>query len=148
MLALGIACTVAAVAWAYLAAGHGGYWRTSQWLPSATSPSPPGEPSRWPEVVAVIPARNEAAVLPAVLPTLLGQDYPGTLTVIVVDDCSSDGTAEAAAELRPRPGPGPRGLRVVAGAPLPPGWGPSPAVASAVPSELQSSTTMTVSAPG
>jgi hopene-associated glycosyltransferase HpnB len=122
MLGLGVACTVAAVAWVYLAVGHGGYWRTSQWLPSATSRSPLGEPARWPGVVAVIPARNEAVMLPAVLPTLLGQDYPGPLTVIVVDDCSSDGTAAVAAELGPQPGPGPRALRVVAGSPLPPGW--------------------------
>ena len=121
MLALSIACTVAAVAWAYLAVGHGGYWRTSQWLPPRTFPLA-GEPSRWPDVVAVVPARNEAAMLPAVLPTLLGQDYPGALTVIVVDDCSSDGTAEVAEELRPEPGLDTRALRVVAGAPLPPGW--------------------------
>ena len=137
MLALGVACTAAAVAWVYLAVGHGGYWRTSQWLPSATSRSPLGEPPRWPGVVAVIPARNEAEMLPAVLPTLLGQDYPGALTVIVVDDCSTDGTAEVAAGFGPPPDqpghPGPpgqpaqpgrpgRALRVVAGAPLPPGW--------------------------
>ena len=73
-------------------------------------------------MTAVIPARNEAAMLPAALPTLLGQDYPGTLTVILVDDCSSDGTAEVAGELArtvSRPG---RALRVVAGAPLPDGW--------------------------
>jgi len=122
MLALSIACTVAAVAWVYLAVGHGGYWRTSQWLPPASSPSPPGDPARWPEVVAVIPARNEAVLLPAVLPTLLGQDYPGALTVIMVDDCSSDGTAQVAREPGSSPGPGPRALRVIAGAPLPPGW--------------------------
>jgi hopene-associated glycosyltransferase HpnB len=122
MLALGVACTVAAVAWVYLAVGHGGYWRTSQWLPSAASRSPLGDPPRWPGVVAVIPARNEAVMLPAVLPTLLGQDYPGALTVIVVDDCSSDGTAAVAAGLGPAPGTAPRTLRVVAGSPLPPGW--------------------------
>jgi hopene-associated glycosyltransferase HpnB len=121
MLPLSIACAVAAVAWAYLAVGHGGYWRTSQWLPPRTS-ALAGEPSRWPDVVAVIPARNEAAMLPAVLPTLLGQDYPGALTVILVDDCSSDGTAEVAAELAPGPGVDTRVLRVVAGAPPPPGW--------------------------
>jgi hopene-associated glycosyltransferase HpnB len=60
-----------------------------------------------------------------VLPALLGQDYPGALTVILVDDCSTDGTAEVAAALGPEPGrpvrPG-RALRVLAGAPLPPGW--------------------------
>jgi hopene-associated glycosyltransferase HpnB len=124
MLVLGVACTVAAVAWVYLAVGRGGYWRTSQWLPPAASGSPLGEPPRWPGVAAVIPARNEAVMLPAVLPTLLGQDYPGALAVIVVDDCSSDGTATVAAGLAPEPGPGagPRTLRVVAGSPLPPGW--------------------------
>jgi hopene-associated glycosyltransferase HpnB len=117
MLALSVACTAAAVAWAYLVLGHGGYWRTGQRLPRAVT-----GPARWPDVAAVIPARNEAAMLPAVLPTLLGQDYPGSLTVILVDDCSTDGTAEVAAGLGPEPGRPERALRVVAGAPLPPGW--------------------------
>jgi hopene-associated glycosyltransferase HpnB len=124
MLALSVACTAAAVVWAYLVLGHGGYWRTGQRLP----PVPARSRAAWPDVVAVVPARNEAAMLPVVLPALLGQDYPGALTVILVDDCSTDGTAEAAAALGPGPGrpghparPG-RALRVLAGAPLPPGW--------------------------
>ena len=91
MLALSVACTAAAVVWAYLVIGHGGYWRTGQRLPTSPAPAPAASPDRWPDVVAVIPARNEAAMLPAVLPTLLGQDYPGSLTVILVDDCSTDG---------------------------------------------------------
>ena len=128
MLALSIACTAAAVVWAYLVLGHGGYWRTGQRLPAApaeASAQPPpaaAEPARWPDVAAVIPARNEAAMLPVVLPALLGQDYPGALTVILVDDCSTDGTAEVAAALGPEPGRPGRALRVLAGAPLPPGW--------------------------
>ncbi|HEV2253529.1 MAG TPA: glycosyltransferase [Streptosporangiaceae bacterium] len=138
MLALSVACTAAAVVWAYLILGHGGYWRTSQRLPPVQAPSPAeparaaAEPSpaaaeavRWPDVAAVIPARNEAAMLPVVLPALLGQDYPGALTVILVDDCSTDGTAGVAAALAPepsRPGQPGRALRVLAGAPLPPGW--------------------------
>ena len=120
MLALSIACTAAAAVWAYLVLGHGGYWRTGQRLPPA--PASAAEPPRWPDVAAVIPARNEAAMLPVVLPTLLGQDYPGELTVILVDDCSTDGTAEVAAALGPEPGRPGRALRVLAGAPLPPGW--------------------------
>src|SRR5580692_5680810 len=124
MLALSIACTAAAAAWAYLVLGHGGYWRTGQRLPpapaeaaakpaeAAAKPAPAeakpapavGEAARWPDVAAVIPARNEAAMLPVVLPALLGQDYPGALTVILVDDCSTDGTAEVAAALGPEPG--------------------------------------------
>jgi hopene-associated glycosyltransferase HpnB len=107
MLALSIACTVAAVAWAYLVAGHGGYWRTSEWLPRVTR-----EPEAWPDVTAVVPARNEAEMLPATLPALLGQDYPGALTVIVVDDGSSDGTGEVAARIARESG---RPLHVIAG---------------------------------
>ena len=111
MLALSIACTAAALAWAYLVAGHGGYWRTSEWLPRVT-----GEPEAWPDVVAVVPARNEAEMLPATLPALLGQEYPGALTVIVVDDGSSDGTGQVAARIAREAG---RPLRVIPGTPPP-----------------------------
>ena len=113
MLALSIACTAAAVAWVYLVAAHGGYWRTSQRLPRVS-----GEPDAWPDVVAVVPARNEAAMLPVTLPALLGQDYPGVLAVIVVDDGSSDGTGEVAAGVAATAG---RPLRVISGTPPPDG---------------------------
>jgi len=113
MLALSIACTTAAVAWVYLVAAHGGYWRTSQRLPRVS-----GEPDAWPDVVAVVPARNEAAMLPVTLPALLGQDYPGVLAVIVVDDGSSDGTGEVAAGIAATAG---RPLRVISGTPPPDG---------------------------
>ena len=64
------ACLLAAIAWAYLLAGHGGYWRTDQRLPS-----PRADPAAWPGVTAVVPARNEAAVLPFTLPSLLAQRF-------------------------------------------------------------------------
>ena len=95
-------------------------------------------PAAWPEVVAVVPARDEAAILPVTLPALLGQDYPGPFSVTLVDDGSSDGTGEVAAaigaaaarRLRALPGlPGLRGLqglRVLPGAPPPPGWAGKP----------------------
>jgi len=106
---------IAAIAWAYLLAGHGGYWRTDQRLPPASA-----DPAAWPGVTAVVPARNEAAVLPDTLPTLLGQEYPGDFSVVLVDDDSSDGTASVARALseqtkRER-------LRLVAGQPTPAGW--------------------------
>jgi hopene-associated glycosyltransferase HpnB len=113
MLAVSIACTAAAVAWLYLVAAHGGYWRTSQRLPRIS-----GEPDAWPDVVAVVPARNEAEMLPVTLPVLLGQEYPGALTVIVVDDGSSDGTGEVAARIAAGSA---RPLRVISGAPPPDG---------------------------
>ncbi|MDX8145783.1 glycosyltransferase [Lentzea sp. BCCO 10_0061] len=44
-------------------------------------------------VLAVVPARNEEATLPRLLPGLVGQ--PG-VRVVVVDDASEDGTAAVA----------------------------------------------------
>ena len=74
------------------------------------------EPAAWPEVCVLVPARNEATVLPETLPHLLAQDYPGTWRVVVVDDRSTDGTAATARrQASPR-------LVVVDGAPLPDGW--------------------------
>jgi hopene-associated glycosyltransferase HpnB len=120
MLGLSIACAAAAVAWAYLVAAHGGFWRTSQRLPRVTA-----EPLVWPDVVAVVPARNEAAMLPATLPTLLGQDYPGALAVLVVDDGSTDGTDEVAARIARSVPPleehPDRAMRVIPGVPPPAG---------------------------
>jgi hopene-associated glycosyltransferase HpnB len=120
MLGLSIACAAAAVAWAYLVAAHGGYWRTSQRLPRVSA-----EPPAWPDVIAVVPARNEAEMLPATLPALLGQDYPGALAVLVVDDGSTDGTDEVAARIaRSVPATsagGHRTMRVIPGVPPPAG---------------------------
>ncbi len=112
----------ASAAWLYLLAGHGGYWRTDQRLPHRRGPGQSAhreDAVRWPSVVAVVPARDEAEILPVTLPTLLAQDYPGPLAVVLVDDRSSDGTAAVAAAFAGRAG---RPLRVVAGEPRPDGW--------------------------
>ncbi len=65
-------------------------------------------------ITVLIPARDEQRTLPAVL-SALGAQGRG-LSVVVIDDQSRDGTAAAARAS------GLPGLRVVAGAPLPPGW--------------------------
>jgi len=114
----GLLAALAAVAWAVLLTGHGGFWRTSQRLPVTRRP-----PSVWPGVVAVVPARDEAAVLPDTLPTLLAQNYPGPLAVTLVDDNSADGTGVIAAELGAAAD---RPLRVVPGTPRPAGWAGKP----------------------
>lgn len=59
----------------------------------------------------VIPARDEEQRIGPALAALAGDRHVGE--VVVVDDCSSDGTAAVAAAA---------GARVVAGAPLPDGW--------------------------
>jgi hopene-associated glycosyltransferase HpnB len=107
---------LAMLGWLYLLAGHGWFWLTEQWLPQVSS-----TPRRWPPVTAVVPARDEAELLPRTLPSLLAQDYPGELTVVLVDDQSADGTAgvarEAAASV-----PDGRELLIVQGSEPPPGW--------------------------
>jgi chlorobactene glucosyltransferase len=70
-----------------------------------------------PTVSVLIPARNEAAVIGESVRGLLEQDMP-ILEVIVLDDASTDGTAEAA---RAAGGGDPR-LQVISGQPLPEGW--------------------------
>ncbi|MGE5291045.1 MAG: glycosyltransferase, partial [Micromonosporaceae bacterium] len=122
---LAAAAIAAAAIWLYLLAGHGGYWRTDQRLPA--EPAEPAEPevtgarqARLPPVVAVIPARDEAAMLPLSLPTLLAQDYPGSFRMVIVDDCSSDGTAEVAASVAASVAA--RNVQVLRGQPRPSGW--------------------------
>ncbi|MBG0857178.1 glycosyltransferase [Streptomyces spinoverrucosus] len=85
-------------AWLWLLLCQGFFWRTDVRLPHRT------EPVVWPSVGVVVPARDEAAVLPASLPSLLTQDYPGRAEVFLVDDGSTDGTGELARELSRRYG--------------------------------------------
>ncbi|MEU8845208.1 glycosyltransferase [Streptomyces sp. NPDC048564] len=85
-------------AWLWLLLCQGFFWRTDVRLPHRT------EPDRWPSVCVVVPARDEAAVLPASLPPLLAQDYPGHAEIFLIDDGSSDGTGELARELARRHG--------------------------------------------
>jgi hopene-associated glycosyltransferase HpnB len=115
------ATVLAGAAWLYLLAGHGGFWRTDQRLPRAGG----GDLAAWPGVAAVVPARDEADVIPKTLLTLLNQSYPGELTVLLVDDESSDGTSQVAQELwagRATGGGAVGRLQVLTGEPTPPGW--------------------------
>jgi cellulose synthase/poly-beta-1,6-N-acetylglucosamine synthase-like glycosyltransferase/peptidoglycan/xylan/chitin deacetylase (PgdA/CDA1 family) len=59
-------------------------------------------PQGWhaPGVSVVIPAFNEATGIAATVKSMIGSRYPGELEVIVVDDGSTDGTAEIARTLR------------------------------------------------
>ncbi len=101
-------------AWGWLLSMRGNFWRVE---PVPTAPVP----EEWPDVVAVIPARDEAEFIGSAVESLLSQNYPGRLSVVVVDDHSSDGTAEvarAAAEAIAAAGH----LTVVQAPELPPGW--------------------------
>ena len=106
-----IVALFALAVWIYLLAARGGFWlgreRDDRAEPAAAA---------WPAVVAVIPARDEAATIGRTVQSLLAQDYPG-LGIVLVDDGSSDGTAAAAEQAAAG-----RGLTVLKGEPLPAGW--------------------------
>ncbi|MER8186778.1 glycosyltransferase [Kitasatospora sp. NPDC094015] len=104
---------VSLLAWVWLVCCHGFFWRTDQRLPSRRPPA------RWPAVAVVVPARDEAGVLPLSLPGLLAQRYPGEARVVLVDDHSTDGTGALARELGAAGG---LPLTVAVPPPLPDGW--------------------------
>src|SRR5579872_6457128 len=112
-VALGL---IALAAWTYLLSARGGFW-----LADVTDAGNVPAPAAWPAVVAVVPARDEVDVIARSVSGLLAQDYPGPFKVILVDDASSDGTAEAARAASQRQGARDR-LEVMAGAALPAGW--------------------------
>ena len=56
----------------------------------------PAKMTTAPSVAVIIPARNEASVLARCLASVLAQDFPGRVSIVLVDDCSDDGTADVA----------------------------------------------------
>lgn len=76
--------------WLYLFFARGNFWQTHE---EDIEPTPL---KRWPCVVAIVPARNEAETIGRAVTSLASQDYPGECLAIVVDDHSDDGTADFA----------------------------------------------------
>lgn len=117
MIALVILGALPLLIWIGLIAGHGGFWLCGERDDRETPPAPVS----WPLVIAVVPARDEADVIADSIGALLAQDYPGPFRVILVDDNSSDGTADVARAEAARVGRAER-LVVLSGAPLATGW--------------------------
>jgi len=114
-----IAACIAALSlaiWIYLMFARGGFWRIKVDDEISNRPACPAK-----RVATIVPARNEAAsVGPAIL-SLLKQNYFGSLQVFLVDDNSSDQTAEIAHRAAGETGC-PERLTIVEAAPLPHGW--------------------------
>jgi hopene-associated glycosyltransferase HpnB len=102
--------------WLYLAFGRGGFWLGAE--RDDFDPPPLAQP---PGVSVVIPARNEADGVGECVSSLLRQDYRELRAVVLVDDESSDGTAQVARQAAVACGAADR-LTIVPGSPLPPGW--------------------------
>lgn len=99
--------TVSLAAWCYLLFLRGGFWRIRA---SVDPPLAAADKS----VAAIVPARNEEAVVGRAIASLLSQDYPGPFHIILVDDHSTDSTVQAA-------GTHAR-LTIVQAGPVPVGW--------------------------
>lgn len=104
--------SLALAAWAYLLFFRGMFWLTRE-RDDGVLPAP----VRWPSVVAVVPARDEADVIAQSIGSLLAQDYPGDLRIVLVDDRSSDGTGDIARGLDAS-----AKLTLLSGAEPPAGW--------------------------
>lgn len=107
------------VIWLVMLIFWGQFWQTDQQLEAQEVNISRLE--SFPRVCAVVPARNEKEVIPISLRSLLSQNYPGSFNIFLVDDQSTDGTADFAQGVAYALDK-PQKLQIVSGASLPPGW--------------------------
>jgi hopene-associated glycosyltransferase HpnB len=111
LLSLGI---ITVLIWLGLLVGWYGFWRADQRPPLSPEPL-----THWPSVVAIVPARDEAATIPFSLTGLIEQRYAGAFEIVLADDSSSDDTVVMARRLA---SDGEPKFTVVEAGPLPAGW--------------------------
>ncbi len=102
--------------WLGLLCFWGQFWRTDQQLEVTET-----QLESLPVVCVVVPARNEADLISTSLRSLLLQDYPGSFNVFLVDDRSTDRTANFAEGVAHAVGK-PQQLHIISGESLPNGW--------------------------
>lgn len=99
--------------WVGLIVFHNRFWLCDQLLPALKGGT------ATPDVIAIVPARNEAETIARCATSILSQNYRGAIHLIVVNDSSSDETAELArAAIAKAPHTG----EVLDAKPLEPGW--------------------------
>ena len=128
MAEIGLGITLLSlIIWLVLLFGRGQFWRSDQFLKdegerlkAKNDPIYPLAFSPYPFICAIIPARNEADLLPVTLRSLLSQTYPN-LQIVLVDDHSTDGTADVARQTAQALDQDTK-LTVITAEPLPAGW--------------------------
>jgi hopene-associated glycosyltransferase HpnB len=109
---------IALAIWLHLFFGRSWFWRVGRLNADLAT----GEMlNKWPSVVAVVPARNEAETIGRVVSDLSKQEYPGPFSVVIVDDHSEDATASIAREIAEESGARER-VRILSASALPAGW--------------------------
>jgi hopene-associated glycosyltransferase HpnB len=112
LIAAGIFCLLI---WGYLLLARGQFWRVRAAVaPREADPAPA-------RVAMIIPARNEADVVGRAVTSLLQQTGGHAIRIFLIDDGSSDATAQAARDAAASAGRTEM-LTVVEGRPLPAGW--------------------------
>ena len=109
---------IALAIWLHLFFGRGWFWRIGELNADRAMTE---TLSKWPSVVAVVPARNEAETIEQVVTSLMKQDYTGEFSIVVVDDHSDDSTASIARQVADENG-APDRLKVVSASALLDGW--------------------------
>jgi hopene-associated glycosyltransferase HpnB len=117
LLAL-ILAIVSLLIWVVLTFLRGAFW---QLLAFDDDISKQESLPRWPRVVTIVPARNEAETIARTVESLVEQKYAGGFRVVVVDDHSEDGTGALARDAAERAGAGDSVL-ILQGAALESGW--------------------------
>jgi hopene-associated glycosyltransferase HpnB len=101
--------------WVYLVFARGGFWRI---YPAAPAPDVNISPV---QIAVIIPARDEADVVDHAVRSLLQQTGGHQIHIFLIDDASTDGTAQAARSAAIAQGQA-QNLTILDGSPLPPGW--------------------------
>jgi hopene-associated glycosyltransferase HpnB len=111
--------------WIYLVFARGGFWRIYTALPPLLLPGDASYASSISErrvrIAVIIPARNESDVVDRVVRSLLRQTGQNAIHIFLVDDGSTDSTAQVARAAAIAVGQT-EDLTVVPGTPLPSGW--------------------------
>jgi len=111
---LAVLATTALAVWLWLALAHHGFWRAREIDTHSDAPMP----EAWPPVAIIVPARDESETIARTIASLVAQDYPGDFRIFLIDDGSSDATAEHARAASA----GSDRLHILTGAPLASGW--------------------------
>jgi hopene-associated glycosyltransferase HpnB len=109
-----ILAALTVVTWSYLALARGGFWRLK-----GARVETSGTERFSGCIAAVVPARNEAELIGPVVSSLLLQSV--AMSVFLVDDESTDGTADVARRAAEKAGKA-DALIVIPSKPLPSGW--------------------------
>ena len=102
--------------WLFLLLSWGDFWRADRRIETHSEVL-----ASYPTVCAIVPARDEAEVISTSLTSLLNQNYPGKLSIVLIDDNSSDRTVEIARNTAERLNKSQQ-LKIVSGKPLASGW--------------------------